>query len=65
MKVQFNFIAGIAQFVSCWFLVYKLEEVGVPSALVLCIAVAYSLLFPWKMVTVTSEEGESSDETSK
>lgn len=58
MKISFNPLAGICLFSSTFFMNYKLYQVGVPDALVLLISVAYCLLFPWKLFSI-SKEGEN------
>ncbi len=58
--MKFHPLAATFLVTSLFFMNYKLGQVGVPDAVVLGISLAYCILFPWKMFTIT-KEGENKD----
>lgn len=62
MKVKYNFVALIAMVGSLMFINYKLQEVAVPSYLILLFSILYSMFFPWRFITVTEENLPKGDE---
>lgn len=59
MRIKFNPIPLILQVVSCYYLVYKLQSVGVPDWLVMSVSIPYSIFFPWKSITVIGVEDKN------
>jgi len=65
MKLKFNLLTFVLLVSSLMFINYNLTRVGVPDALVLCISIAYCILFPWRTFTVIEEKGNERNETDK
>jgi len=63
MKIKFNLLAMMFIISTTLFMNYKLSQVGVPDELILAISLAYTILFPWRILTI--KEGEDDDKTSK
>jgi len=63
MKIKLNLLAMMFIISTTLFMNYKLSQVGVPDELILAISLAYTILFPWRILTI--KEGEDDDQTSK
>ncbi len=63
MKIKFNLLAMMFIISTTLFMNYKLSQVGVPDELILAISLAYTILFPWRILTI--KEGEDDDKTTK
>lgn len=63
MKIKFNLLAMMFIIGTTLFMNYKLSQVGVPDELILAISLAYTILFPWRILTI--KEGEDDDKTTK
>ncbi len=63
MKIKFNLLAMMFIISTTLFMNYKLSQVDVPDELILAISLAYTILFPWRILTI--KEGEDDDKTSK
>lgn len=69
MKIKFNLFIAVCLFTSLFLFNYYMAQAGVPNGIILTFSMAYSLLFPWRVITVSDEEGpkegESTDENNK
>lgn len=63
MKIKLNLLAMMFIISTTLFMNYKLSQVGVPDELILAISLAYTILFPWRILTI--KEGEDDDKTTK
>lgn len=63
MKIKLNLLAMMFIISTTLFMNYKLSQVGVPDELILALSLAYTILFPWRILTI--KEGEDDDKTSK
>lgn len=56
MTVKYKPLNLILMFATCWYMNYKLQEVGVPDGVIIFLSIAWAFLFPLRFMTVEEEK---------